>query len=92
MHSVPHVSQGQGPDGVNHRGMATNKSLGEWNTKSTAGKLEAEVPILSVYVNDIRTVKYNIETASTVSLQGPMLWIMLERRRFKEEEIRIQPT
>ena len=64
MWRVPHVSQGRGPDGINHTGMATNKPLGEWNTKSTTGRLETEVPILSVGVNDIRTVEYNTETVS----------------------------
>ena len=43
--------------------MATNKLLGVWNTKSTTGKTEEEVPILSVYVDD-RTVKCNIEMVS----------------------------
>ena len=55
---------GQRPDGINHIGMATNKSLKKWNTKFTTGRLEVEVPILSVYVNDIRTVKYNIKMVS----------------------------
>ena len=62
MRGVPHVLQGWGPDGTKHIGMATNKSMREWNTKSTAGRPLEEVPILSVYVNDIRTVKYIIET------------------------------
>ena len=61
MRSVPH---GWGPDGIDHIGMATNKSLGEWNTKSTTWRRQAEVPILSVNVNAIRTVKYNIEVVS----------------------------
>ena len=56
---MPHVSQGLGPDGIDHTGMETNKSLGEWNTKSTTARPEAEVPILSVCVNDIRTIEYN---------------------------------
>ena len=60
--SVPHVSQGQGPDDIDHIGMATSKSLGEWNTKSTTGRPEAEVPILSVCINDIQNRKYNIVT------------------------------
>ena len=49
---------------MDHIGMVTKKSLGEWNTKSTTGRPEAEVSILSVCVNDIRTVKYNTEMVS----------------------------
>ena len=47
-----------------YTGMATNKSLGDGTTKSTTGRPEVEVPILSVCVNDIKTVKYNIATVS----------------------------
>ena len=36
--------------------MAINKSLGEWNTKSIAGKPEAEVAILFICVNDVKIV------------------------------------
>ena len=64
LQNVPHVSQGQGPDGIDHIGMATNKFPGEWHTKSITGRPEAEMPVLSVYVNDIKTVKYNIKTVS----------------------------
>ena len=46
-------------------GMATNRSLGKCNTKSTTGRPETEVLMLSsVYVDDIRTVKYNIKMIS----------------------------
>ena len=56
--SVTCVSQRRGLDGIDHIAMATDMSLGEWNTKSTTGRLDTEVPILSISVHDIRIVKY----------------------------------
>ena len=73
------VSQGRGPDGMDHIGIATNKSFGEWNTKSTTGKPEAEVPIRSAYVNDIRTV--NITSRRSASMLA-VLWTVNSEQKY----------
>ena len=74
MRSVPNVSQGWGPDGIDPKGMAAKKSLGEWKTKSTTGRLEAELPIFSVYINDITVFGSEVIPSVSTCLQAFDPW------------------